>query len=118
MVGDHQRGFGFLRGVAIDQHLLARNRQFDLVEVITTHPELLGIGIDENTGIVVRRDSFEVVGETYVAIYDHGRQLPNDGKFTLLRAGNRFDLVTRRPSRPGYTEQEFERIRERNWPDR
>ena len=30
MMGDHQVGFGFLRGVAIDQHLLRRNRQFDL----------------------------------------------------------------------------------------
>lgn len=53
MMGDHEVGFGFLTNSAIDQHLLMRNRQFDLVDVINEHPELLGIGIDENTAIVV-----------------------------------------------------------------
>jgi cyanophycinase len=47
MVGDHVEGFGFLKGVTIDQHVLRRNRQFDLVDVIRARPELLGIGIDE-----------------------------------------------------------------------
>ena len=47
MMGDHEEGFGFIRNVTIDQHLLTRNRQFDLIEVIEAHPELLGIGIDE-----------------------------------------------------------------------
>ena len=33
-MGDHQRGFGSLRNVGIDQHVLRRNRQFDMIEVI------------------------------------------------------------------------------------
>ena len=70
MMGDHQVGFGYLRNVGIDQHVLRRNRQFDLVEVIEAHPELLGIAIDENTAVVVQRDQFEVIGASYVLIYE------------------------------------------------
>ena len=62
MMGDHEEGFGLLRGVGVDQHLLRRNRHFDMVEVIRARPELLGIGIDEDTAIVVRGDAFEVIG--------------------------------------------------------
>ena len=58
-----------LKNVAIDQHLLARNRQFDLFEILENRPELLGIGLDENTGIVVQGNEFEVIGKSYVAIY-------------------------------------------------
>lgn len=56
MIGDHQEGFGFLRNVAIDQHLLARNRLLDMLEIVRRHPRLLGIGIDEDTAIVVQQD--------------------------------------------------------------
>ena len=54
MIGDHTVGLGFLKNAAVDQHLLRRNRQFDMLEVIDKHPELLGIGLDEDTAIVVR----------------------------------------------------------------
>lgn len=106
MEGDHLTGFGFIQNVAIDQHILRRNRQFDLLPVIEKHPQLLGIGIDENTAIVVQGDQFEVIGASYVAITD-ARQWqsqeatsPNraakKGKFYFLSRGERFDLNTRR----------------------
>ena len=99
MMGDHEEGFGFLRQTAIDQHLLQRNRQFDLLEVIEAKPELLGIGIDENTAIVVRGDRFEVIGESYVAIYDHGSVLDSGGQFYFLAPGDQFDLAERQAYR-------------------
>lgn len=106
MMGDHQEGFGYLKNAAIDQHLLVRNRQFDLIEILNAHPELLGIGLDENTAIVVKGDEFEVIGKSFVAIYDTqlwtgGSKtddkpvLPNDGKFFLLRAGDKYNMNTR-----------------------
>jgi cyanophycinase len=70
MMGDHQEGLSLLTNCAIDQHLLALNRQFDMFEILEAHPYLLGIGLDENTAIVVNDDVFEVIGESYVAIYD------------------------------------------------
>src|SRR5213075_651139 len=47
--GDEQ-GFGFLRGVAIDQHVVARARLADLADsLMPKHPELLGMSEDEGT---------------------------------------------------------------------
>jgi len=116
MMGDHVEGFGFLTNSAIDQHLLKRNRQFDLVEVIQAHPELLGIGIDENTAIVVTGNSFEVIGESYVAIYDNQRMIGDHGFFFFLSAGDRFDLVTREAQRPSRTFQPVDRATPKRWP--
>ena len=91
MMGDHEAGFGFIQNVAIDQHLLRRNRQFDLLEIVRAKPELLGIGIDEDTAIVVQGDHFEVIGRSYVAIYD----AKQDKDFFLLAPGDKFDLASR-----------------------
>src|SRR5690606_11873186 len=101
VIGDHQRGFGYLRGVGIDQHVLRRNRQFDMLEVLAEHPDLLGIGLDEDTGIVVRGDRFEVIGASYALIYD--ARTPAGPRFYFLAPGDRFDLATRRASRPSRT---------------
>ena len=100
MMGDHEAGFGFLKKSAIDQHLLRRNRQFDLVEIMEAKPDLLGIGLDEGTAIVVQGDRFEVIGVSFVAIYDPKIMTPKT-PFYLLGAGDRFDLVTRKAYRKG-----------------
>lgn len=100
VMGDHQRGFGFLRGVAIDQHLLRRNRQFDMLDVIDTHPDLLGIGLDEDTAIVVHGDRFEVIGASYAIIYDNGTTTGKSGRFFFLAPGDGYDMARRRATRP------------------
>ncbi len=98
MMGDHEQGFGYLKNTAIDQHVLSRNRQFDMIEVIRAKPELLGIGLDEDTAIVVHGDEFEVIGRSYVAIYDH-KTMGAEGRFCFLAPGQRFDLATRKVKR-------------------
>lgn len=99
MIGDHVQGFGFLRNTAVDQHLLTRNRQFDMLEVIARYPELLGIGLDENTAIVVRGDTATVMGSGYVAIYD-ARRADGGSRFYFLAPGDRFLLNSREAQRP------------------
>lgn len=106
MMGDHQDGFGFLTNVAIDQHVLARNRQFDMFDILRSHPGLLGIGIDESTAIIVKADMFEVVGKSYVVVYDgkfwsrEGSELKNlpekEQLFYFLREGDRYSLKERK----------------------
>ena len=107
MMGDHERGFDYLKKSAIDQHLLKRNRQFDLIEIIKVHPDLLGIGLDENTAIVVQGNTLEVIGQSYVAIFDYNlweenltgnseSLLHNGGKFFLLAPGDKYDLYNRK----------------------
>jgi cyanophycinase len=104
MMGDHEVGFAYLKNSAIDQHLLVRNRQNDLPEVITKYPYLLGIGLDENTAIVVKGNEFEIIGQSFVAIYDYNlwqenpagnKKLQNGAKFFLLRKGDRYNVKTR-----------------------
>ena len=111
MVGDVQRGFGFMRNTAIDQHLIARGREKDLLEVLEDpdkkmRPEfdrgaMLGIGIDEDVAIVVKRDRFEVIGKKKgaVLVYDPRKwreDTPVDEKWETLRTGDLFDLAKRR----------------------
>lgn len=115
MMGDHEEGFGFITDCAIDQHLLALNRQFDILEITRAHPHLLGIGLDENTAIVVHNDEFEVIGQSFVAVYDgtfcnfirdkadwtleraEVTALPQHSeRFYLLGKGRRYDLKERR----------------------
>lgn len=96
LVGDHLQGLGFLKNAAIDQHLLKRNRQFDLVDFIRFSPKLIGIGLDEATAIVVQKDQLEVVGKSYVAIYDHDTIVKKNIPFVLLQSGQRYDLKERK----------------------
>ena len=116
MMGDHEVGLGFLKGVGIDQHLLMRNRQFDLIEVIRAKPDLLGIGIDENTAIVVQGDRFEVVGQSYAVIYDANATLDGGGLFYFLAPGDRYDMATRQAFRPSRGEQPMQRVTGTPWP--
>lgn len=115
MMGDHLEGFGFLRNVGIDQHLLKRNRHFDMIDVIEKHPELLGIGLDEDTAIVVHGDQFEVIGQSYVIIYDHTRKIPPEGKFYFLAPGDRYNLKTRQATRPARTMRPIDRVEKIKW---
>ncbi len=106
MMGDHQEGFGYISNIAIDQHVLARNRQFDMYGILREHPELLGIGIDENTAVVVQSDTMEVIGASYVLVYDgsfwsrEGSDLKiipeKDLLFYFLRSGDRYNLRQRK----------------------
>ncbi len=105
IMGDHEEGLSFIKNIAIDQHLLARNRHFDMFELLQERPTLLGVGLDENTGIVVRGDEFEVVGESYVAIYDGSRWSrerdttyvlgSGQKEFYFLKSGQRYNMKDR-----------------------
>jgi cyanophycinase len=97
MAPGYETGLGFLRFAAIDQHVITRHRESDLGQVIDRYPQLLGIGIDESTAIVVHGDAFEVIGKSKVFIHD-AKRAPEPGgrRYYPLSAGDRFDLRTRR----------------------
>ena len=115
MMGDHQVGFGYLRNVGIDQHLLRRNRQFDLIEVVRAHPELLGIGLDEDTAIVVQGDQFQVLGSSYAVIYDNQVTTNSGGEFYFLAPGDRYNLATREATRPSTTQNPVQGVQKKPW---
>ncbi len=93
----YERGLGFLPGAAIDQHFTQRQRQGDMEELISRYPQLLGIGIDESTAIVVQGEEAEVVGPGDAYFYN-GRIMNDAGGPTMqsLGAGRRYNLRERR----------------------
>lgn len=102
MADGYETGLRFLKGVAIDQHFTQRNRLPDLASLVDRYPQLLGIGIDETTAIVVRKNIAEVMGKHRVCFYDRGKPVLEDGPdFEAVRAGGRYDLVARKVLDPG-----------------
>jgi cyanophycinase len=74
--------------------------------ILKERPELLGIGIDENTAVVVQKDTMEVLGASYVLVYD-GSFWSREGSdqkikpaddflFYMLKSGDRYDLRNRK----------------------
>ena len=95
MAKGYEQGFGNLRGVAVDQHIVARNRQTDLQQVIAAHPDLLGIGLDEGTALVVQGDHGEIIGRGKAFVHN-GRDATDAGQpYLTLLPGDEFDLATR-----------------------
>ena len=96
MAKGYEQGFGFLRGVAVDQHIVARNRQGDLQQVVAAHSDLLGIGLDEGTALVVQGDRGEIIGRGKAFVHN-GRDAADAGfPYRVLLPGDRFDLSSRR----------------------
>jgi cyanophycinase len=71
MQHQYPAGLAFMKNTSIDQHVLVRNRQFDLIPMMETNSNLLGMALDEATAAYVQRDSIQVVGRSYMMIFDH-----------------------------------------------
>lgn len=105
-------GLGLLRQVVIDQHFAQRGRIGRLLCAVAQNPYILGIGIDEDTAIIVNNDGkFRVIGNQSVTVVD-GKSLsftnvselsPDenlamaDVTLHILSEGYSFDLKKRRP---------------------
>jgi len=104
-------GLGLIRDVIIDQHFAERGRIGRLLGAVAQNPRVLGIGIDEDTAIIIEDRRFEVVGRGAVYIVDgtgisHSNIAEGDREEALsmfgvqlhvLAAGNRYNLSTREP---------------------
>jgi cyanophycinase len=97
MADGYERGLNFLPGVAIDQHFAQRKRFRDMTQLVQRYPQLLGIGIDEATAIVVQQSLATVMGRGEVHFYDRRKPvIPDQPDHESLRAGDRYDLKSRR----------------------
>ena len=105
-------GLGLISGAIIDQHFMERGRVGRLAGAVAQNPKNLGIGIDEQTAIVVERDkSFYVLGSGAVYVLDGSdvthstvaeeakNKTPSiyDVRMHILSQGDLFDLNERRP---------------------
>ena len=104
-------GLGLLCfGTLIDTHFAQRRRLHRLFVAIAGYPQLLGLGIDEDTGLIVHGNVGEVVGKGGVTFvdgrdtvrFDNASQVKKGGELTLshlrvglVGTGQRFDLEAR-----------------------
>jgi cyanophycinase len=105
-------GLGLVRNVIIDQHFAERGRFGRLFGAVAHNPRELGIGIDEDTALVLQDSHFKVVGSGCVYVADGAavtysniaearpeRALSMyDIRLHVLSSGDSFDLAKRRPA--------------------
>lgn len=66
-------GIGFVGGMIIDTHFITRNRIGRLFQVVATNPSIIGVGLSDDTGIIIKgEDIFEVFGSGLVLVVDGG----------------------------------------------
>lgn len=90
-------GFGLLPGAIIDQHFSRRSRDNRLVSAVLDNPQLLGVGIDEETALIVRPDGkWEVLGNGHIKIYDARRAyIVNEDNDMVGASGIRMHVLPR-----------------------
>lgn len=94
-------GLGMLTNVIIDQHFVKRSRYNRLISAVIEHPEMLGIGIDEATAILVSGNTAEIIGDSQVIVLKntqssknvHGDKLgAHDLQLNIYLPGEHFTL--------------------------
>ena len=104
-------GFGLLPGVIVDQHFAERGRIGRLLGAVAQNPRILGLGIDEDSAILVQRGRFQVVGSGAVYVVDGSKVTFSNineadpdmplciygVKLHVLNQADRFDIKNRRP---------------------
>ena len=93
----YETGFGYLRNVGIDQHVVARSRLPDLADsIVTRYPDMLGISEDEGTAWIIRGDTGRIIGRNKAFVYNGKDATDADAPFLTLYPGDRYDLNVRR----------------------
>lgn len=105
-------GLGLIKNVIIDQHFSQRGRIGRLLAAVAQNPEVLGIGIDEDTAIVIDNDTtLSVIGNGSIYIVDgssmnysnvseqYSDEILSMYNVTLhvLKKGNMYDLKLKTP---------------------
>ena len=108
-------GLGFLKNIIIDQHFTERGRISRLITAVSYNPYNLGIGIDENTAIILNNNGImEVFGAGSVTIVDGSQITYNEiaevaeqesfsvcgVQLHILRDGLVYDFIIRHPLQP------------------
>jgi cyanophycinase len=111
-------GMELLDRSIIDTHFSQRGRHGRLLLSVAHNPQVLGIGIDERTAMVVEGDEFEVIGEGAVTVVCAKNSMHTnipyikseetigifDVNFHVLPEGYKYDLAKREPIVPGIKE--------------
>ena len=87
-------GMGLLENTIIDQHFLKRNRYNRLISALGAHPDLVCVGIDESTAIIVHGKKATVAGESQVIRLANPKELKKTDKGLLKFKQAEFGIFT------------------------
>jgi len=87
------KGLALWRDALIDQHFLTRQRDNRLISAVFDHPDLVGVGIDESTAVIVRGRGFDVIGRSSVLVIDARRARIDKAAPTALVSGTGLTLA-------------------------
>lgn len=105
------KGMGFTSSLIIDSHFIRRGRFGRLTEAVAKFPDLVGVGLAEDTGLIIRNDTeFQVIGSGMAIVFDaraathNNQRILDEGtpmtltdlKTHILSNGDRFEIKTRR----------------------
>jgi cyanophycinase len=91
-----RRGLGLVPNVIFDQHFLVRQRHNRLFGLMLINPKMLGIGIDEDTAVLVEDNrKLQVAGKTQV-MFVHSQNGGQPYSVSFLMDREQFDLKKRR----------------------
>jgi cyanophycinase len=102
-------GMGFIPELIIDTHFIKRGRFGRLAEAVSAFPKLIGLGLSEDTGVIIKNNTMTVTGSGMAILFDPSWLTHNyrdiladnlplsvtDLKVHVLSFGDRFDLTTR-----------------------
>lgn len=102
-------GMGFIPELIIDTHFIKRGRFGRLAEAVSAFPKLIGLGLSEDTGVIIKNNTMTVIGSGMAILFDPSWLTHNyrdiladnlplsvtDLKVHVLSFGDRFDLTTR-----------------------
>ncbi len=106
------QGMSLIPKLIIDSHFILRGRFGRLTEAVAKFPHLIGIGLAEDTGLVIKNNQFQVIGSGMAIVFD-GTELTHNNEAILeegtpmsltnmvthvLSNGDQFDIATRQPS--------------------
>lgn len=109
-VVDMGKGMGFISELIIDSHFIRRGRFGRLTEAVAKHPDLIGVGLAEDTGLIIRnKKEFQVIGSGMVIVFDLREATHNyhsilefgtplsvvDMRTHVLSNGDKFEIETR-----------------------
>lgn len=104
-------GMGFVSGMVVDQHFAQRGRLGRLLTAVLLESSAIGIGVDENTALVIQGTEFTVWGDGAVTVVDPSEMTYHNlnsaqqdesmsvfgVRLHILSEGCRFDLTTCQP---------------------
>jgi len=86
-----KEGMAFIPELIIDSHFIRRGRFGRMAEAVARYPKLIGVGLGEDTGVIIKNNTFEVIGSGMVILFNARKAKHNNHK--LLEEGTAMSLT-------------------------